>query len=433
MKRSNNRITWNVDRGLGCILIALHFTPFALSLFSISIRAQENPLRPPTLAFCDTSFNKIVFPGGQKGWDRYHGKLDSLFFLGIGQVNIAHFGGSHIQADIWSMELRERLQNVVPGVNGGRGFIFPYAMARTNNPNSYLPRSTGSWTSLKNTMKTDRLPLGISGYAVTTTDSVASLKLGFQGGHSGEYRFNRIKVFHRMDSSHTVRALDPDTTIRIERTTNSQDGYTEFRFDRYRDTLYLLFERTSADQRGFTLHGISLETDDPGFIHHANGVNGASTASWLRCERFTTELAVIRPDLVIFSIGINDAHDPDFSADVYEHNYDELIARVRQAAPEAAILLTTNTDSYVKLRTPNRHGGTVRDVMMHLATRHGCGVWDTFGVMGGPRSILDWEEAGFAKKDRVHLTRPGYVALGDLLFSAMMKAYGDHLRMAHRP
>jgi hypothetical protein len=63
--------------------------------------------------------------------------------------------------------------------------------------------------------------------------------------------------------------------------------------------------------------------------------------------------------------------------------------------------------------------------MMRLAAKHGCAVWDTFGVMGGQTSIARWEEAGLAKKDRIHLTRPGYVALGDLLFSAMMEAYGE--------
>jgi hypothetical protein len=40
---------------------------------------------------------------------------------------------------MWSMELRSRLQNVVPGVRGGRGFIFPYNMAKTNNPYWYNP------------------------------------------------------------------------------------------------------------------------------------------------------------------------------------------------------------------------------------------------------------------------------------------------------
>ena len=389
-------------------------------------------MQAPVIAVADLRMNKLVFPGDRTAWDRYHGKLDKLLLDGTGQVHIAHFGGSHIQADMWSMELRSRLQNVVPGVKGGRGFIFPYAMAKTNNPYWYLPEYTVKWTSVKNVTRADTAALGISGYSVTTTDTLTTLKVSFRGEVYSGYQFNRVKVMHRMDSSYTVTAYSRDPLVHIESSEDPKRGYTEFQFDRYVDTLYLRFQRTAPEQRRFTLYGITLESDDPGFFYHANGVNGASTTSWLRCQQFVRELAVIKPDLVVFSIGINDAHDPDFSADRYERNYEQLIARVKEASPNAAILLTTNTDSYIKRRYPNKNGTTVRDVMMRLGAKHGCAVWDTFGVMGGQHSIARWEQAGLAKKDLIHLTRPGYVALGDLLFTAMMEAYGEHLKTAGR-
>lgn len=397
------------------------------------IAAQENPLRIPELSFIDASANKLVFPGDKAAWTRYHNKVDKLLLDGTGQVQIAHFGGSHIQADMWSMELRHRFQNVVPGVKGGRGFIFPYNMAKTNNPYWYNPEYTGSWTSNKNTTRTDTAALGISGYSVTTRDTLTTLKISFRGEVYSGYQFNRVKVMHRMDSSYTVTAWSKDVNVHISREVDAMKGFTEFEYDRYVDTLYLRFQKTAPEQRSFTLYGITLEGDDPGFFYHANGVNGASTTSWLRCQHFTTELSVIKPDLVVFSIGINDAHDPDFSAERYERNYEQLIARTLEASPGAAILLTSNTDSYIKRRYPNKNGAAVREVMMRLAAKHGCAVWDTFGVMGGHTSIAKWEEAGLAKKDRIHLTRPGYVALGDLLFSAMMEAYGDHMRSTNRP
>lgn len=404
----------------------------ALGALSFTSNAQENPVQAPAIAVADLPSNKLVFPGDRKDWDRYHSKLDKLLLDGTGQVHVAHFGGSHIQADMWSMELRSRLQNVVPGVKGGRGFIFPYAMAKTNNPYWYLPEYTGKWTSEKNVTRADTAALGISGYSVTTTDTLTTLKVSFRGEVYSGYQFNRVKVMHRMDSSYTVTAYSRDPLVHIESSEDAKRGYTEFQYDRYVDTLYLRFQRTAPDQRRFTLYGITLESDDPGFFYHANGVNGASTTSWLRCQQFVRELAVIKPDLVVFSIGINDAHDPDFSAERYERNYEQLIARVKEASPNAAILLTTNTDSYIKRRYPNKNGTTVREVMMRLGAKHGCAVWDTFGVMGGQHSIARWEQAGLAKKDLIHLTRPGYVALGDLLFNAMMEAYGEHLKTAGR-
>lgn len=401
---------------------------------------QDNPLRVPEKPFIGYAANRIDFQGDSSAWERYHAKLDKLVFEGTGQVNIVHFGGSHIQADMWSMEMRHRMQTMVPGVRAGRGFIFPYNMVKSNNPYWYNPEYTGKWTGVRNVTRNDTTTLGISGVSATTRDTLTTLKISFRGDAYPGYTFDRIKVLHRMDSSFMVDAWSPDSSLRITKKTFPSEGYTEFAFDRQVDTLRLRFQRSiladgspDSTQSHFTLRGILLGNEDPGIIYHANGINGASTTSWLRCQRFTEELAMLTPDLVIFSIGINDAHDPDFDAAKYERNYAELISRVREASPGAAILLTTNTDSFLKRRIPNKNAETVRQVMMQLSASHGVGVWDCFGVMGGLGSIRSWQKAGLAQPDRVHFNRAGYTLLGDLLFSAMTDAYGAHVKKDQRP
>jgi lysophospholipase L1-like esterase len=188
-----------------------------------------------------------------------------------------------------------------------------------------------------------------------------------------------------------------------------------------------------STQALFTLQGLLLESDDPGIFLHASGVNGASTNSWLRCQRFSEDLALLHPDLVILSIGINDAHDPDFQAARFKANYQQLIQRIRAASPGCAILLTTNTDSFIKRRTVNRRAEDVRQVMLVLSQEEGVAVWDALGVMGGVGSIRSWESVGLAKRDRIHLTREGYALLGDLLFDALMNDLDHHLRQTYRP
>jgi lysophospholipase L1-like esterase len=211
-------------------------------------------------------------------------------------------------------------------------------------------------------------------------------------------------------------------------------GLTVFEFSKPVDTLNLRFEQTDTlTQRSFTLRGIDLASDDPGIYYHASGVNGAATWSWLRCQRLEEELALLKPDLVVFSIGINDAHDPDFCASCYEKNYEKLIAHVRNVNPDAAILLVTNSDSYRKRRYPVRNADDVRDVMMRLGRKHGTGVWDLYGVMGGQGSIRLWQRKGLAKRDLIHFTRQGYTMVGDLMFTAIMKAYGEHVATGRTP
>jgi hypothetical protein len=390
--------------------------------------AQTNPAYVNAPPFVDLEASKIQLLGDQNVWNNWHEKLDRLVFDGIGKINIVHVGGSHIQADMWSMQVRHRLQHLVPGVRGGRGFIFPYNMAKSNNPYWYFPEFIGNWTAVKNTQADATESLGLAGYAVTTSDSMATLKIGFRGDVYAGYAFNRVKVLHRQDSSFTVDAFTFDSTLTITKEIHPELGYTEFIYNGETDTLWLRFHRETMDQLRFTLHGIVLENDDPGFIYHAVGVNGASTTSWLRCERFTSELELLKPDLVILSIGINDAHDSNFSEDAYKRNYLELIRRIRSASPGAAILLTTNTDSFNARKTPNRNASAVRKVMLELSTEQGVAVWDTWGVMGGEASIRTWEAAGLAKKDRVHFHRPGYALLGDLLFTALMQDHGEHVQ-----
>ncbi|MCW5898778.1 MAG: hypothetical protein KIT10_05855 [Flavobacteriales bacterium] len=408
-------------------------TAQAAIILTLPALAQPDPLRVTVPDFVDLAANQIILQGDSSGFAAWHNKLDRLILDGQGQLNIVHIGGSHIQADMWSMHTRHRLQQVVPGVRAGRGFIFPYTMAKTNNPYSYEVKHSGNWSAVRNVTKADTSTLGLSGISVTTRDTLTELMVAFRGEQYPGYQFSRVKVLHNRDSSIAVEAWSRDSTVRIERRTDPREGVTTIRYDRYMDTLRLRFRRTDTLQTRFTLHGIILESDDPGIFYHAIGVNGAATRSYLRCQRFADHLALLKPDLVVFSVGINDAHDADFDPARFKANYAELIRRVRSVAPDAAILLTTNSDSYFKRKVANRNAHKVRQVMLELGAEQGVGVWDLFTVMGGLGSIAQWESAGLAQKDRIHFNRQGYMLLGDLQTAALMQAYGEHVKLSVRP
>ena len=407
-------------------------TIITFTLLSALASGQGNPFAVHARPFMNPAANHIVFKGDSSAWGEWHAALDRALFAGQGQVSVVHFGGSHVQADLWTGQLRHRLQGMSPGMRAAKGFIFPYNLAKSNNPWWYKPEFTGQWSALRNVHAPDSSSLGMAGISATTTDTLTEIKVSFREDIHPGYSFDRVRVLHRMDSSYQVFASGDDSTMRITRRVDELGGFTEFIYDRHVDTLRLRIARTDSTQRRFILHGMELGTGDPGIVLHPLGVNGASTASWLRCGRFSEELALLHPDLVILSIGINDAHDPDFSPERYEANYRELIRRIRIANPKAAILLTTNTDSYMKRRFVNKNAGPVRDAMLRLSASEGVGVWDAWGVMGGAGSIRAWEKAGLAKADRVHLNRNGYELLGDLLYAALMEAYGNHLKLTSR-
>jgi lysophospholipase L1-like esterase len=379
------------------------------------------------LPFIGHAANKIELLGDSTAWNHLYDGMDRLVFKGQGQVNVVHIGGSHVQADMWSMQVRHRMQTMAPGIRAGRGFLFPFTLAKSNNPYWYEPVHTGSWSAVRNVNRADSSLLGLAGISATTCDSVATLRISFRGEVYEGYTFDRVELFHNRDSCMAITVNGGNGLQPTSVTVDSLTQRSIYRFDRPTDTLHVRVVRTDSTQR-FALRGIQLGSSDPGILLHACGVNGASTTSWLRCQAFATELSAVGADLVMLSIGINDALDPDFDAQRYKANYAELIDRIQRAQPNAAILLTTNTDSYVKRRTPNRNAEAVRQVMRELSVEHGVGVWDALGVMGGVGSIRLWESAGLAKHDRIHLTREGYALLGDLLFDAWQELYDAHLR-----
>ncbi|MCO6500070.1 MAG: hypothetical protein J5I47_06795 [Vicingus serpentipes] len=404
-----------------------HITTFFCCCSLLLSKAQNNPHLLPQHDFIEYDSNYIHFYSDSANYASFFNKLDTLVFKGKGKVNIMQIGGSHIQADIWSDQMRKNFQQLSPDLNGGRGFLFPYTLAHTNNPHYYKVSYTGKWDGYRNSVMKHDITWGVSGITASTGDSLSSFKILFRGNNTPSYDFNRIKVFHDLDStSFSIRFLG-DSCVTTK--TNKEIGYTEFFLNDYVDSLEFEIVQTDSNQTHFNLYGISLDNDDPGIIYNSIGVNGASTKSYLRCELFTQHLKAINPDLVIFCIGINDAYDSDFCEFCYEENYDTLVSWFRSVNPDVQFLFVTNNDSYYKRRYPNKRVFKARDVMINLSKKYNSGMWDMFNIMGGLGSIRTWQKYGLAKKDRVHLTKNGYIIMGDLMFSALMKEYEKHLQI----
>jgi hypothetical protein len=367
--------------------------------------------------------NVLHFPGGTKKSALYFAKMKALMLKGPGQIQVLHIGGSHIQADIYSNRMRNHLSNFMPHLMSSRGLIFPYTIAKTNNPRNYKVSYNGKWTSVRNVNKSLDNPLGISGISVSTKDTNADIKIQFDVPRETPHEFKRLKVLHNTDSlSFDLRWLSDDSVI-----ISKHSDYTEILFDNYQTEVKIGFHKADSIQNRFELHGLILETERPGFIYNSVGVNGASTWSYLKCEKFGEHVMMLKPDLVFFGIGINDAHDPSFSEQSYFANYEKLMAHFKAANPNVLFVFITNNDSYAYNKKLNTNAEAVRKVMFALAKKHEGAVWDLFNIMGGLTSSTQWRDAGLMAKDRIHFSGEGYNLLGDLLFNALMDSFEDYL------
>ena len=85
---------------------------FGLLISSISY-TQHYPHNHPQYEFIDEKYNELVI-FNKKKWSSFLSKLHHQWNYGGKEINIIQFGGSHIQADVWSNRLREHFQHIVP-------------------------------------------------------------------------------------------------------------------------------------------------------------------------------------------------------------------------------------------------------------------------------------------------------------------------------
>ena len=384
----------------------------------------------PHYPFIHFERNQLQFPGNDRNMELFFDKLDTLFFTGQGHVNIMHIGGSHVQAGVFSQQMRDNLLNLYPGITAGRGLVFPFM--KTNTPASYSISRTGEWEYCRNALPFETR-MGLAGASVTTSDPEASFSIVVREKAPRDitpvFDFNYVKILGYGDMIPVVH-FNNDTLVG---TYSEEEGSFTFVLPDYTDSLYVDFNQ---EQGTFTVTGVYLDNGMPGITYHGIGINGAKVESYLNCLDLERDLHLVNPDLVIFGIGINDAAGDNFSQEKFIHDYDSLISIIHNVNPDCALLFVTNNDSYKKVSrkkyTVNPNGTLAEQAFLELGRKHNGAVWDFFDIMGGLKSMQKWEDAGIAQKDKVHFTSSGYMLIGDMLFNALMDRYMEHLRNQKR-
>ena len=384
-------------------------------------------LGPVRYSFINYDKNVFQLPENDTTFQQLFFRFDSLVVFGKGNIQIVHLGGSHIQADMYTHVMRTRLQSLSLDMNGGRGLIFPYSMAHTNNPSNYSVRYTGNWEYCKNIQQNSGCTLGLTGMAVYTHDNLSRITINPNTSDSTNYCFDKVRVFHE-PTPYQLSAVVGNTNIPGYYDTLA--GCTVFEYNEPARVFQLEIEKDSLYQDlGFALLGIELIHNGPGLMYHALGVNGAMLSSFLRCELYEKHLKAINPGLVVISIGTNDGYTRRFDEDKYKREYRELLTKTLEAVPDAALLLTVPNDSYLYRRYANTNTEKMEKIILELAREYNCAVWDFYEIMGGLNSAQTWYNMGLMRYDRIHFNKKGYRLKGELFFSAFLKAWEQHLNI----
>lgn len=410
----------------------------------------------------------------------FFSKLEMLDSLKQGKINIVHIGDSHIQADFFTGQMRNLLQNRFG--NGGIGFAFPYKLARTNGNSDVKYTSNIAWESYRNIFPVNGAKVGLSGIALSTSSKDAVVELSVS---NPMFYFSRLKVFTPSDQqifniatsntpismvsntpkkiSHTIKSGESlsgiarkykTTVAQLKKANNlksdnivagkklsipskemqavkvnissfnplvaeQKTGYYDFSFEQPLNKIYLY---PKEDLSLYDLNGVVLENPYPGIIYHSIGVNGARYSDFSKYPLFFEQLKGLEPDLIILSMGTNEAFDK-MSPEDFTYSVNYFLEQIKKDNPNVDILLTSPPPSYFSRSNPNTIVSTLSNELIINGISNNYALWDLYYNLGGTLGLPSLQQNGYLAKDLVHYTVKGYEFSAELFYQALLQSY----------
>jgi lysophospholipase L1-like esterase len=351
-------------------------------------------------------------------------------------VRILQIGDSHTANDSFSGRMRERLQGRFG--NAGRGWLPAGIPFKYYRPRLVSVGENG-WQHVK---PSDHAPVALGLDAIAAVSQPPNAGMTIESTDpDGFDRFAVEFVTEPNGSAFTV-AIDGGAPVRVS--TAAAVGAIKI-FDLPLDRPSHRVELQADGRPPAALLGWDVERQAPGIIYENHGTIGATVGllSQMTPEAVSFELAARRPALLIVAFGTNEGFDDTLDIDRYAARFEENIEALRRAAKDVPVLIIGTPDgnriAHACSATPCPAGGgtddcswreppklaAVRDAQRRVAMRRGWAYWNWFGAMGGTCSIDRMASADppLAMPDHVHLNKPGYEAMADLLYGDLMRGY----------
>lgn len=342
------------------------------------------------------------------------------FLDGLGgpeRMRVTHFGDSHIAADLWTAPIRKGLQSRFGA--GGRGFIFAGKPWASYWQSGIANKTAGRWSVAGVRGGVDDGWFGPGGCAMASVDGTAAITVGRAEGHPPFASADVHFLAQPGGGCFEIRADGKPIQRVSTRAPWPRPGFGRVEVEPDTQAITVHPVLGTGEVR---LFGVSLDNPQ-GLTWDALGLNGARATRLLKADPIGFQQGVERlaPTLVVLSFGANELYDADLDPNTYANQQEQVMQRLKAAAPQADCLITGPPDMLRKRETPV-HMARVYQIQRQVAARHGCAFWDTQAAMGGRGAIRDWRRKRLAGGDFVHLTRAGYVQLGEALLAALIEA-----------
>ncbi len=401
----------------------------SLVLFLLQEAAGQDTLAytvPPRPAFIKPELNIISNPVYLSA---FYEKLYQAKKLKKSVLNILHIGDSHIQADVLTGTMRQLMQDEFG--NAGRGLVFPGRVARTNESSTIYSSSSSPWESKRIVFTNQPLPIGIGAMTLHTERPNGSLTLKTYNTPSLNYAFNKITMFFQKDfNSYNVVLKDSvgnELAYIGPYTLEPYSNASQIQLPFPTNQIELFVRQATPTQNHFTLFGLNLENSKPGVLYHVVGGNGAKFRHYLEATHFIEQTEILHPDLIIISLGTNEAVEHPYIDAKFTTQLDTFVERLKANNPNALFLLTIPADFYKKKTRRNPGVEIIRDKLIAYADEKKIAVWDLYTSAGGKHAADQWKANRLMQTDGVHFTKAGYELQGHLLYEALIKGYNEYV------
>lgn len=353
--------------------------------------------------------------------------LEDYTTMGVGLANlknalsegrlarIAVVGDSYIEGDIFTQDLREKMQSVY----GGEGVGYVNMHSDFPGFRRSVKQGGSGWQSYSANKKADKKYLDL-------TEQYFKPKGAATSTYAGTSAFEHTKSWSRS----RFLFISPDNiTISVK----TDDGEWQERNITGSESVQCLEIAQPVSEFGIKTSATSLI----GLGVWLDGTSGVSLDcmssrgfSGITLTKINPDLChemaeTIDYDLIILEFGINamSAGQKDYS--VYCSRMVDVINHVRLCYPHADILLMGVGDRGERRGSQIKSMATAPAMISaqrDAARRAHCLFWDTREAMGGEDAVVTWSSTGLMNKDYIHLTHKGGASLANELFNAIQHA-----------
>ncbi|MEN9445809.1 MAG: hypothetical protein RL728_321 [Bacteroidota bacterium] len=325
---------------------------------------------------------------------------------------VMHMGDSHIEIGQFSGEIKKQLIDSYG--KGEIGWEFPYQLFNPQSMKVFPLDTIGSWKRASIKQGKSTIPLGVTGLAFYLEEKSGGLRFDKR---LKDEPISKIELLHYMsDKPFSIKCKDANI---ITRKISEHTAVTTLTFDKAQEKVKVQFD----DNANPIIYALRMNAKStPGITYHKFGVAGSTLDQFINYTvLFQEQLAYIKPELLIISLGTNDSYIDSLNVPRITKELDDFIKKIHKSTPSTSIILTTAPDTKYQNRRPQRISEINSIIRNQVNTDPSLVLWDLNHIMGGDNSMEEWCKRLYVNSDSLHFNPRGYRLQGELFMHAFRK------------